>query len=171
MPIQQFQIQSEYNMDLQTLAFSQQALDDDFALIGDAFALQALRFGVGLGFFHEQQLFGFGARDGGFALAGGGVDVVHRGFHFFVGNDIGDQRFHDRVAELLHRRVEAVFHVDGDLGLLVERFVEGHLRDVAEDHVVDERFDLLDRVGKFVEGVVDLFGRDFVLHRNRDSFL
>jgi hypothetical protein len=138
------------------------------ALVGDAFALKALGFGVRFRLFHQQQLFGFAARYGGFALALRGVDVVHRRFHFVVGDEVGDQRFHDRIAKLAHGCVEVVFHVDGDLRLLVEGFVESHLGNVAENHVVDERFDLLDGVGEFVKGVVDVVRQDFVLHGNRN---
>src|ERR1700733_231979 len=103
-----------------------ETFDDGFALIGDAFALQALGLGVGFRFFHQEQLFSFGAGYGGFAFALRGVDIVHRRLHFFVGHKIGDERFHDRVAEFAHRGIEIVFHVDGNLGLLGEVFIERH---------------------------------------------
>src|ERR1700733_6640235 len=143
-----------------------ETFDDGFALIGDAFALQALGLGVGFRFFHQEQLFSFGAGYGGFAFARRGVYIVHPRLPFFVGHKIGDERFHDRVAEFAHRGIEIVFHVDGNLGLLVEGFIERHFGDVAEDHVVNERFDLLDGVGQLVKSVIHPIGHHFVLHGN-----
>jgi len=43
----------------------------------------------------------------------GGVDVVHGGFDFGVGDDVGDEGFEDVVAELAHDDVELFFDGGG----------------------------------------------------------
>src|SRR5208283_5922496 len=126
--------------------------DDRSALIGDAFTLQSLGFGFRLGLFHQQQLVGFGAGDGSFAFALGGVDVVHGGFHFWVGDDVGDEHLDDVVAVFVHGGIERVAQILGDIGLVEEGVVELHFGDVAEDDVVDHGLDLLHGIGELVEG-------------------
>ena len=83
-----------------------QALDDGLALAGHAVALQRLRFGFGLGLLDLENLVGFAAGLGGNLLALRGVDVVHGGLDFGVGNDVGDQRAQNVVAEGVHHFVE-----------------------------------------------------------------
>jgi hypothetical protein len=62
------------------------------ACAGDAVALQRFRFGFGFGLLDLENLVGFAAGLGRDLLALRGVDVVHGGFDFGVGNDVGDQR-------------------------------------------------------------------------------
>ena len=140
-----------------------EAVDDGLALGGDAFALQGFGFGFGLGLFDLEDLVGFAAGLGGDLRALGGVDVVHRVFDLGVGDDVGDERVEDVVAEAGHGGVELGFDGDGDAGLLLEGLVEGELGDVAEDGVEDEGLDLFLRGAEFVEGVVDLVVEDLVL--------
>src|SRR6202035_4368022 len=95
-----------------------QSGDDRSALISDALALQALGLGFRFGLLDGEQLVGFGAGDGGFAFALRGVDVVHRGFDFGVGNDVGDEHLDDVVAVFVHGAVEGIAEVLGDVGLV-----------------------------------------------------
>ena len=145
-----------------------QAGDDGFALIGDAFSLQALRFRLGFGLLHQQHLIGFGARNGRFPFALRSVDVVHGRLHLQVRHDVGDQHFDDRVAVLLHRAVEIVPQVGRDVGLIEESVVQLHFRNVAEDHVVNHGFDLLHGIGQFVERRLDSVRHHFVLDGDRN---
>ncbi len=98
----------------------------------------------------------------------GSVNVVHRVFDFGVGDDVGDERVEDVVAEAGHGGVEFGFDGDGDAGLLLEGLVEGELGDVSENRVEDEGLDLFLRGAEFVEGVVDLVVEDLVLDGDRD---
>jgi hypothetical protein len=41
-----------------------------------------------------------------------------------VGHDVRDERLDDVVAELAHRLIQAVLHVDGDLRLLLEGLIQ-----------------------------------------------
>ncbi len=140
-----------------------EAVDDGLALAGDAVALQGFGFGLGLGLLDLEDLFGLAAGLGRDLRALRGVDVVHGGFDFDVGDDVGDQRGEDVEAEAGHDGVELVFDRDGDAGLLLEGLVQGELGHVAEDGVEDEGLDLLLRLGEAVEGVVDLVVEDLIL--------
>ena len=145
-----------------------QAGDDGFALVGDAFALEAFGFGFRFSLLDEEHLVGFGAGDGGFAFALRGVDVIHCGFYFEVGDDVGDEDFDDGVAVLLHGSVEVVAQIGGDGGLIEEGIVELHFGDVAEDDVIDHGLDLLDGIGKLVICGFDGIRNHFVLDRDGD---
>ncbi len=83
-----------------------QALDNGLTLAGDAVALQGLRLGFGLGLLHLENLVGFAASLGRDLLALRGVDVVHGRLDLGVGNDIGDERAQNVVAEGVHHFVE-----------------------------------------------------------------
>jgi hypothetical protein len=155
---------------LEVLDGGGEAVDDGLALAGDAVALESFGFGFGLGLFDLEDLFGFATSLRGDLSALGGVDVVHRGFDFDVGDDVGDERGEDVEAEAGHDGVELVFDGDGDAGLLLEGLVEGELGDVAEDAVEDEGLDLLLRGGELVEGVVDLVVENLVLHADGDLY-
>jgi hypothetical protein len=80
----------------------------------------------------------------------------------------GDQHLDNRVAVFVHGIVERVAQVLGDVGLVQECVVELHFGDVAEDDVVDHRFNLLDRIRKFVKRGFDPFGQHFVLDGDGD---
>ncbi len=125
-------------------------------------------FGFGLGLLDLEDFLGFAAGLGGDLRALRGVDVVHRGFDFDVGDDVGDQRGEDVEAEAGHDGVELVLDCYRDARLLLEGFVEGELGDVAEDAVEDEGLDLLLRCGEAVEGVVDFVVEDLILHADGD---
>jgi hypothetical protein len=120
-----------------------EAVDDGLTLGGDALSLKGFGLGFGLGLLDFEDLVGFATGLRGDLSALGGVDIVHRGFNFDVGDDVGDERVEDVVAEAGHGGVEFGFDGDGDAGLLLEGLVEGELGDVAEDAVEDEAFDLL----------------------------
>src|ERR1700730_4195081 len=66
-----------------------QAGDNRLALIGDAFSLEALGLGLRLRLLDEKQLVGLGAGNGRFALALGGVYIIHRGLHLLIGDNVG----------------------------------------------------------------------------------
>ena len=125
------------------------------------------RFGFGL--LHHQDLLRLAAGVGGDLLALRGVDVVHRRLHFRVRHDVGDQHVDDLVAEARHVGVELLLHGSGDAGLAGEHLVERHAGHMAENDLLDIGLDLLHRVGELVEGVVDLFRANAVLHRNRNG--
>src|SRR3984885_4378053 len=117
-----------------------EAVDDGLTLGGDAFALESLGFGLGLGLFDLEDFIGFAS-----CLC---CDLV--------------------VAEAGHGGVEFCLDGDRDAGLLLECFIERELGDVAEDGVEDEGLDLFLRGAELVEGVVDLVVQDLVLDRDRD---
>ena len=145
-----------------------EAVDDGLTLGGDALALEGLGLGFGFGLFDFEDLVGFAAGLCCDLCALGGVDVVHRGFHFDVGDDVGDERVEDVEAEVGHGGVVLGFEGDGDAGLLLEGLVEGEFVEVAEDGVEDEGLDLLLRGAEFVEGVVDLVVENLVLDGDGD---
>jgi hypothetical protein len=141
-----------------------EAQDDGGALLGDAFALES--FGLGFGLLDLENFFGFAAGLGGGLFALRGVDVVHSGFDFGVGDHVGDERFEDVVAELAHDGVELAFDGGGDLRLLLEGLVEGEGGDVAKDGVEDVALDLFLRGAELVVGLENLVGEDLVLDRD-----
>ncbi len=153
---------------LEVLDGGGEAVDDGLALAGYAVALQGFGFGFGLGLLDLEDFLGFAAGLGGDLRALRGVDVVHRGFDFDVGDDVGDEGGEDVEAEAGHDVVELDFDRYRDARLLLEGFVEGELGDVAEDAVEDEGLDLLLRGGETVEGVVDLVVEDLVLDADGD---
>jgi len=79
-----------------------EAVDDGLALAGDAVALEGLGFGFGLGLLDLEDFLGFAASLCGDLRALGGVDVVHGGFDFVVGDDVGDEGVEDVEAEAGH---------------------------------------------------------------------
>src|SRR5882762_9878060 len=101
-----------------------QSGDDRSALISDAFALQALGLGFRFSLFDGEELVGFGAGHGGLAFPLCGVDIVHGGFHFGVGNDVGDEHFNDVVAVFVRVSIVVVAAVLGKV-VLVEESVGG----------------------------------------------
>jgi hypothetical protein len=145
-----------------------EAVDDGLTLGGDAFALQSLGFGFGLGLFDFEDFIGFASCLCCDLGALGGIDVIHRVFDFGVGDDVGDQSVQDVIAEAGHGGVEFCLDGDRDAGLLLECFIERELGDVAEDGVEDEGLDLFLRGAELVEGVVDLVVQDLVLDRDGD---
>src|SRR4029077_15379165 len=146
-----------------------QPRDDRFPLIRDAFSLQAFRFGSCSRLLHQQHLIRLRPRDGRFPFPLRGVDVVHRGLHLLVGHDVGDQDFHDGVAVLLHRGVQVVSQIVRNVRLVQKGIIQFHFRNVAQNYVVHHGFDLLHRVGQFVERGFDCVGNHFVL--DRDGYL
>ena len=123
-----------------------QAFDDGLTLAGGAFALQRLRLGFCFGLLHLEDFVGFATGLRRDLLALRGVDVVHGGFYFGVGNDVSDQRAQNVVAEGVHHFVEIFFDGAGDLLHLLEGFVEGERGHVAEDGVEDVALDLALRI-------------------------
>ena len=105
-----------------------------------------LRLGFGLGLLHLENLVGLAAGLGRDLLALRGVDVVHGGLHLGVGNDVGDQRAQNVVAEGVHHLVEISLDGAGDLLHLLEGFVESERGHVAEDGVEDVALDLALRI-------------------------
>jgi hypothetical protein len=145
-----------------------EAVDDSLTFGGDALALEGFGLGFGLGLFDLEDLVGFASGLSGDLGALGGVDVVHRGFDFDVGDDVGDERGEDVEAEAGHDGIELGFDGDRDAGLLLKGLVEAEFGNVAEDGVEDEGLDLFLRTGEFVEGVVDLVVEDLVLDGDGD---
>ena len=144
-----------------------EAQDDGGALLGDAFALEGS--GLGFGLFDLENFFGLAAGLGGGLLALGGVDVVHSGFDFGVGNDVGDQRFEDVVAEFAHDDVQLAFNGRGNLRLLLEGLIEGEGGHVVEDGVEDVALDLFLRGAELVVSLEDLFRQYLVLDGDGDG--
>ena len=139
-----------------------------FPLVRDAFPLQPLRFRLGLRLFYQQQFIRLRPRYRRFPFALRGVNVIHRRLHFLVRHDVRNQHLDDRIAILLHRRIQVVAQVARDVRLIQERVVQLHFRHVPQHHVVDHRFDLLHRVRQFIERGLYSFRNHFVLNRNRN---
>ena len=97
-------------------------------------------------------------------LALSGVDVVHCGLDLLVGNDIGDQHVDDLVSEGGHVGVEFLLDGGSDAGLRREYLIERHAGNVAQNHLLDVRLDLRDRIGELVERVVYALGANPILH-------
>ena len=145
-----------------------QSFDDCLSLVRDSLPLQRFALSLSLGLFYLEYLFRLAARAGRDLLALRGVNLVHRGFHFFVRLDVGDQRLVDGVAVSLHHVAEPVLDRHGNVGLLQKCIIQIHLGHMAENHVEYIRSDLLRRVGQLVESLVDMLRNHVILHRNRN---
>jgi hypothetical protein len=95
------------------------------------------------------------------------IDVVHRGFHFGIGDDIGHEHVDDFVAEARHIGVELLLHGRGNSRLAREYFIERHSGNMPEDHLFDVRLNLRRRIRQLVESVKGFFRPNPVLHRDR----
>src|SRR5277367_3090664 len=130
-----------------------QAVDDGTALLGDTFALKALRFRFGFRVLDDEDLvrlaFG-GGRDLQALLR---LDLVHRRFNVVGRIDVGHERVGNFEAVDFHRNVEFAFDREAHVVLLVEHFVERHLRHLRAHDVEYIGPDLLYVVLKLVIGI------------------
>ena len=139
--------------------------DDRFALVSNSLTLQFFTSRFGFGFFDSDNFVGFAARFGGFRVRGAAALMSFiASFTFLVGNNIGDQNFHDGVTKTLRDGFDFAFHGFGDGAHLRESFVERHAGNMAKQHVENVGFDLRLRIREFVEGVALGAGHYLILH-------
>mmetsp|Transcript_54987 Transcript_54987/g.178728 ORF Transcript_54987/g.178728 Transcript_54987/m.178728 type:complete len:250 (+) Transcript_54987:490-1239(+) len=94
------------------------------------------------------------------------VDLVHGLDHFGIRHQLRDQGLVDLEAVVTHLDREFLLHLDGDVILLLEGLVQGHVRHSGAHHIRNVGVDLRMDVRELVNGIHRVLGHHGLLHCN-----
>mmetsp|Transcript_127941 Transcript_127941/g.409103 ORF Transcript_127941/g.409103 Transcript_127941/m.409103 type:complete len:245 (-) Transcript_127941:22-756(-) len=143
-----------------------QTIDDGTPLSSDTLALQLGSVRHGLRRLHGSDLVRLRSHDRRIAQALLLVDLVHRRHHLVVWHHLRDQGLVDLEAVVTHLDREFLLHLDGDVILLLEGLVQGHVRHSGAHHIRNVGVDLRMDVRELVNGIHRVLGHHGLLHCN-----